>query len=56
MTLVCVGRAVVAGALLISGTIWLGNTTSITELMLNSVALEAPREQRRISSARVYRN
>eukprot|EP00913_Durusdinium_trenchii_P015822 g14869.t2 len=41
MTLVCVGRAVVAGALLISGTIWLGNTTSITELMLNSVALEA---------------
>eukprot|EP00913_Durusdinium_trenchii_P024855 g23329.t1 len=41
MTIVCVGRAVVAGALLISGTIWLGNTTSITELMLNSVALEA---------------
>ncbi|CAK9100246.1 Protein NLRC3 [Durusdinium trenchii] len=41
MTLVCVGRAVVAGALLISGTIWLGNTTSITELMLNAVALEA---------------
>ena len=41
MTLVCVGRAVVACALLTSGSIWLGYTTSISELMLNSVALEA---------------
>ena len=41
MTLVCLGRATVACALLVSGTLWLSRTTSITELMLNSVALEA---------------
>ncbi|CAE7791016.1 NLRC3 [Symbiodinium sp. CCMP2592] len=41
MSCVCLGRICVACALLISGCIWLGHTTSITELMLNSVALES---------------
>ncbi|CAE7763722.1 NLRC3 [Symbiodinium sp. CCMP2456] len=41
MSCVCLGRICVACALLISGCIWLGRTTSITELMLNSVALES---------------
>ena len=41
MAFVCLGRAAVACALLVSGTLWLSRTTSITELMLNSVALEA---------------
>ena len=41
MSLACLGRATVACALLVSGTLWLSRTTSITELILNCVALEA---------------
>ena len=41
MAMVCLARAGVACALLVSGTLWLSRTTSITELMLNAVALEA---------------
>ena len=41
MQLVCLGRVAVASALLVTGSIWLGRTIEITELMLNSVALES---------------
>ncbi|CAJ1396027.1 unnamed protein product [Effrenium voratum] len=41
MAVVCLSRTAVAVALLISGSMWLARTTSITELMLNCVALEA---------------
>ena len=34
-------RGVIAGFLLYAGILWLGNTTSITDLMLNAVALGA---------------
>ncbi|CAE7353229.1 serS [Symbiodinium sp. CCMP2592] len=34
-------RGVIAGLLLYAGILWLGNTTSITDLMLNAVALGA---------------
>ena len=34
-------RAIIAGLLLYAGILWLGNTTSITDLMLNAVALGA---------------
>ena len=34
-------RAIVTGLLLYAGVVWLANTTSITELMLNAVALGA---------------
>ena len=40
MGLVCVSRAAIALSLLVSGGVWLGYTTEIDELMLNSVALE----------------
>ncbi|CAE7697022.1 VPS11 [Symbiodinium sp. CCMP2592] len=41
MAFVCLGRAAIGGSLLVAGSLWLAGTTSITELMLNSVALEA---------------
>ena len=34
-------RGIIAGLLLYAGILWLGNTTSITDLMLNAVALGA---------------
>ena len=41
MGFVCLGRAAIGSSLLVAGSLWLAGTTSITELMLNSVALEA---------------
>ena len=41
MSVVCLGRATIAVVLLIAGSVWLARTTSISELMLNAVALES---------------
>ena len=41
LTSVCLVRLVVAAMLCYVGCIWLARTTSITELMLNAVSLEA---------------
>eukprot|EP00434_Breviolum_minutum_P013330 symbB.v1.2.011748.t1/scaffold796.1/size162622/7 len=41
LSAVCLVRVVVATMLMINGSIWLSRTTSISELMLNAVALEA---------------
>ena len=41
MSVVCLGRAIIAGVLLLAGSVWLARTTSISELMLNAVALES---------------
>eukprot|EP00438_Fugacium_kawagutii_P016809 Skav203768 [mRNA] locus=scaffold206:110403:111860:+ [translate_table: standard] len=41
LLLVCVARAAIASVLLVAGIQWLARTTSIQELMLNAVALNA---------------